>query len=89
MNEPLSKAFIVLAVGMITVFTILSLVVFSGNLLIKVANKYFPEKIPQTKSLPHFPKKSDGIDKSKIAAIVAAVDVITKGKGQIKNIEKT
>ena len=88
MNEPLSDALLVLAVGMITVFVILSLVVLSGNLLIKVVNRFFPENEPITISKSKVQNSQNEISSSKMAAIVAAVDVITQGRGKISKIEK-
>ncbi len=88
MSEALSTAFLVLAVGMITVFVILSLVVLSGNALIHFINKYFPENTkiiaPRTVSTSN----EDGITKSKMAAIVTAVDITTQGRGRVAKIEK-
>ena len=84
MGEALSTAVLVLGVGMITVFTILFLVVLSGQVLIKVVNRFAgnPGKIAtkavQTKSIA--PKK--------LAAILASVELITQGQGSVLSIEK-
>lgn len=43
MNEGFSTAFMLMAVGMITVFTILALIVIFGNILISLVNKFIPE----------------------------------------------
>jgi len=43
MESTIPNALQLLAVGMITVFIILALVVLSGNILIKIVNKYAPE----------------------------------------------
>ena len=43
MESNISNALVLLAIGMITVFLILALVVISGNILIKIVNKYTPE----------------------------------------------
>ncbi len=40
MNEEFNMAFSLLAVGMITVFIVLALVVATGNLLIRIVNKF-------------------------------------------------
>ena len=69
---------------MITVFVVLSAVVILGNMLIRFVNRYVPAVIPKT--TPGHSK--DQIASSKIAAITAAVDVFTKGKGQVKSIRK-
>lgn len=74
-----------LAVGMITVFTILALIVLFGNVLITLVNKYIPEaKI--TKAIQT--ATSAAIDSRKMAAIVAAVDIVTEGKAKVTSITK-
>lgn len=82
MTETLNTAFVTLAVGMLTVFFILILIVIVGNLIIRLMNRYAPvaeEKV----------KKNNSINASKnvYAAIVAAVDVLTEGKGSVSNIK--
>jgi len=98
MSQNLSDALIILAVGMITVFVILALVVLTGKLLIRITNKFAPptqirKEIDFRISTPTTPNTlsqtdSKNIDKSKIAAIVGTVEYLTKGKGHVKNIEK-
>ncbi len=61
---------------MITVFVVLLLVVITGRLLIRVVN-----------GLENGSEQSN-ISSSKIAAITAAVAMITQGKGRITKIEK-
>jgi Na+-transporting methylmalonyl-CoA/oxaloacetate decarboxylase gamma subunit len=92
MNNNLQEAFIILAVGMITVFAILSLVVFTGQILIKITNKYAP---PQTAKInisdnpiSTVSSPSNTINKKKLAAIIATVDHLTHGKGRIEKIKK-
>jgi oxaloacetate decarboxylase gamma subunit len=80
MEPSLYSALSLLVVGMITVFAVLSLVVFTGNLLIRVVNAYTAEQIP----IPATSK----IEPKKLAAITAAVEVVTKGEGQITKVEK-
>jgi len=92
MNENLQEAFIILAVGMITVFAILSLVVFTGQILIKITNKYAPQGIKKA-DVPNNPilqvsTPSNSISKKKLAAIIGTVDHLTHGKGRIEKIEK-
>ncbi len=79
--ENLNEALFLLVVGMITVFVILMLVVVVGNLIIVFTNRFLPP--------PHDIEKGKHIDPKKLAVIAAAVDIITKGKGKITNIEKT
>ena len=74
-----------MAVGMTTVFIILALVVLGGKLTIIITNKLTPTPevaVARTMS-------STGIEASKIAAITAAVETITQGKGHISEIKKS
>ncbi|MEZ4829024.1 MAG: OadG family protein [Bacteroidia bacterium] len=87
MSENFQTAIVLLIVGMITIFVVLSLVVLSGNALIRLVNRYFPEHSPPK---PAFPQSvsSPPITSNTLAAIVAAVDIHTGGKGKITSIEK-
>ena len=84
MDQNLGKALVLLAAGMITVFSILWLLIIIGNLIIRFTNKFFP--------LPEAVVKNGGDLKSvrggTLAAIVAAVDIITGGEGKVEKIEK-
>lgn len=85
MNEGFSTAFMLLAVGMITVFTILALIVIFGNVLISFVNKF----IPELKMSPVVSRAAEGaIDPRKMAAIVSAVDIVTEGKAKVTAIKK-
>ncbi|MFT5833119.1 MAG: oxaloacetate decarboxylase gamma subunit [Cognaticolwellia sp.] len=87
MTPELYDAFGMLLVGMITVFTVLALVVVTGRTLIWVVNR-------STKELPIVKRKErkstfqEEISTQKMAAIVAAVEIITNGKGKVTSIEK-
>jgi oxaloacetate decarboxylase gamma subunit len=81
--SPINEALIITAVGMITVFFILFLIIFIGNLLIRFANKYLPEEVVVKKT-----SKSDGNSTQIYQAIEAAIDVFSKGKGKVTNIRK-
>lgn len=85
MSEDLSTALVLLGVGMITVFLVLSLVVIVGHLLISFVNRFLPPAIVVDKNR----NKSPEIRPSQIAAITAAVEVFTRGKGRIVSIKKT
>lgn len=74
-----------LGIGMLTVFTILFLVVLLGNLIIRFVNRFIPELQIVSKTIP---SKSVSIDPKKMAAIVAAVQIVTSGKGKVVNVEK-
>lgn len=83
MSGEYALAFKLLGVGMITVFLILFLVVVFGNVIIRLVNKYFPEAEKVLSTNTH-----EGISRKKLAAITAAVNIATRGKGKITNIEK-
>lgn len=76
-----------LGIGMITVFAILFLVVFIGNTIIKVVNRYMPE-VEKTNTAKLQTTPSLAIDSRKVSAIVAAVQSVTQGKGKVVKIEK-
>ncbi|MEM8908229.1 MAG: OadG family protein [Bacteroidota bacterium] len=89
MSSDLNTAFIVLIVGMTTVFFILSLVVFTGRLLIRIVNHYSPIPSPVAKvpaPVDHSPE-TEHIQPAKLAAIVAAVDLLSGGQAKIEKIE--
>ena len=85
MNEGFSIAFELLAVGMITVFTILALIVIFGNLLTTLVNKYIPEAVVVKKVTQ---ATNGAMDPRKMAAIVSAVDIVTEGKAKVTSITK-
>lgn len=85
--ENLNEAFSLLLVGMITVFLILYLVVLIGKLVVRLTNRYLAvetlavkKEIVKGKAVPSNP--------AKIAAVIAAVEAVTGGKGKIESIEK-
>ncbi|MDW7692480.1 hypothetical protein R9C00_12910 [Flammeovirgaceae bacterium SG7u.111] len=90
LEEGFNSAFMLLAVGMITVGTILALVIVSGNILISLVNRFFPEEAkpltPVRQVATVNPQREIGA--SKLAAIVTAVDIATQGKGKVSSIEK-
>lgn len=82
MSEQLNTTFMLMGVGMITVFIVLLFVVIIGNVLIAFVNKYVPlvdQKVGASSDSNH-------ISPIKIAAITSAVEVFTKGKGKISSI---
>ena len=85
MSEAYSTAFLLLFVGMITVFIILAMVTFAGKLIIYTVNKYIPELENENLN-----KRKDSmvINSKKLSAIVAAVDILTNGRARIDKIEK-
>lgn len=84
MNQDINIALMLMGVGMITVFVVLSLVVIVGKGLVSFVNRFVPEIIVQDE-----PKRvAGGVQPTKIAAITAAVEIFTEGKGHITRIEK-
>ena len=85
--ENLNEAFNLMLVGMISVFIILFLVVYIGNTVVRLTNRFVSvdsiatkKEIAKGKSRPSNP--------AKIAAVIAAVEAATGGKGKIDKIEK-
>ncbi len=88
MTQDLHTAINILIVGMITVFIVLSLVVLTGRLLITIVNRWADKQARlQKESSPNIFERPDPLP-SHIAAIVAAVDVVTQGRGHITNIRR-
>jgi oxaloacetate decarboxylase gamma subunit len=86
MEDTMYFSSMLMAVGMTTVFTILALVVLGGKLTILITNKFASMPVqPVVRTM----SSSGGIEASKIAAITAAVESITQGKGHIKEIKKS
>ena len=82
METTVSNAFLLLAIGMITVFVVLSIVVLSGSVLISLVNKYAPDPVKESKLVKPL------ISNKEIAVITAVVDHVTQGRGKIESIEK-
>lgn len=82
--ENIGMAFMLMIVGMATVFTILLLIIYIAQQLIRFVNKYIPEEIVEKKNNTSAPALSP----RKVAAITSAVNIITNGKGRIVTIEK-
>lgn len=81
--ENLGTAFGLLLTGIIMVMIVLWLVVALGNLLISLTNKYMHDDKPDVNT-----KQGKRAHTRKIAAIAAAVDVITQGQGRVESIQK-
>ncbi len=82
METTITNAFLLLVIGMITVFFILSLVVILGNLLIRFLNKFFPAETPNVSN------DVNKVDQPIEKAIHEIVKKVTQGKGQVSSIEK-
>ena len=85
MDDIMQNAIMLMVVGMTTVFLILFLLIIFSKLLIHLVNRYVPIPIEGKKRIS---SDQTAITSSKFAAIIAAVETITKGKGNIEKIEK-
>lgn len=83
--ENLNLALLLMVVGMATVFAILLIVIYLGKLLIALVNKYAPEEVAPAKQSANAPAAIPG---NIMAAINAAVTVVTQGKGKVAKVEK-
>lgn len=83
--ENLNTALLLMMVGMATVFAILLIVIYLGKGLIALVNKYAPEEAVLAKSPSNAPAAIPG---NILAAISAAVTVVTQGKGKVAKVEK-
>ena len=83
--ENLETALLLMVVGMATVFAILLIVIYLGKLLISLVNKYAPEEQLPAKQGTQSPVS---IPRNIVAAITAAVNVVTQGQGKVAKIEK-
>ena len=73
--ENIETAILLMVVGMATVFVILLIVIYLGKLLIT----------PAKQETPRGPAPIPG---NILAAITAAVNVVTQGKGKVTKVEK-
>ena len=81
--ENLNTALGLLVVGVITVMIVLWLVVIIGNLVVRLTNRFIP-----VKDTPTGGTGRGTADSKKMAAIVAAVDAVTEGKGNVDSIQR-
>jgi len=84
MEDTLYFSGMLMAIGMTTVFIILALVVLGGKLTIIITNRF----APLAETLVVRSVSSANLESSKIAAITAAIETITQGKGHIQEIKK-
>ena len=84
MAESFNQAWILLGVGMLTVFTVLLLVVVIGNAVVAFVNRYIPEEDTSDNS----GNSGKSGDAHKMAVMIAAVKRVTGGKGNIVAIHK-
>ena len=94
--ENIETGLLLMAVGMLTVFAILLIVINLGKGLILLVNKYAPEEVVVKKAAPSRAKVAAPVvasvapvmGGSETAAIVSAISVLTAGQGKVVKIEK-
>ncbi len=84
--ENISLGLTLMVVGMLTVFLILTLVIYLSKLLIIVVNKVAPEEGKAAKK-PAAAKVTT-VDANTMAVISAAVSQLTGGKGSVAKVER-
>jgi oxaloacetate decarboxylase gamma subunit len=84
MENPIYFGAMLMIIGMTTVFVILALVVLAGKATILFTNRI--EQAPAAGKVQTIQVAS--FDKPKIAAITAALEIITEGRGRITEINK-
>ncbi|MBO4663616.1 MAG: OadG family protein [Bacteroidaceae bacterium] len=87
MNPLINEALQLMAIGMVTVFCILLIVIFLGTVLIKLVNKFAPEEVVAKKVAPAA-NAVQQVDATIKAVIDATVAQITGGKGHATKITK-
>lgn len=81
--DNLGIGLLLMVVGMVTVFIILLIVIYLSKILISLVNKFALSEEPVKVS----PQRAIA-DNESVAAIKAAVKVLTAGKGKVVKIEK-
>jgi oxaloacetate decarboxylase gamma subunit len=87
MNPLINEALQLMAIGMVTVFCILLIVIFLGTVLIKLVNKFAPEEVVAKKMAPAA-NAVQQVDATVKAVIDATIAQITGGKGHATKITK-
>ena len=84
MSEDIGTSLSLMGTGMITVFLVLSLVIFTGNVLITLVNRFIPANDEVSTN------QSSGTITSPtvVQAIEKAIDQVTDGRSRVIKIEK-
>ena len=83
--ENISLGLTLMAIGMVTVFAILLIVINLSKLLIKIVNRVAPEEeVLHKKPAP----QPASVDELTMEIIRAAVAQVTGGKGTVQSVEK-
>jgi oxaloacetate decarboxylase gamma subunit len=83
--DKFTEALLLMAIGMLTVFTVLLIIIALGTLLIKTVNKFFPEEV---KPVAKAAAAVQAVDQNIQEAINKAIMAISGGKKQAQKIEK-
>lgn len=83
--EKFQEALLLMAIGMITVFIVLLLVIYVGKGLIAFVNQFVPEDEPAAQPAAAAPA---AIDAATADVIARAVNTLTGGKGKVESIKK-
>lgn len=75
-----------MGIGLATVFSVLLLIIFLGNVLIKLINKYAPEEEAHKSNA--FSAAPNPVDANVAQAISMAISKITNGKSKADKIER-
>lgn len=87
--ENIETGFMLMGIGMTTVFTILLIVIYLGKGLIVLVNKYAPEEESRKQKSSNLQTVGEhSIPAATLAAIVSAVSASTQGKGKVIKVEK-
>lgn len=82
--ENFGQSLQLMGIGLATVFCVLLFIIFFGNVLIKLVNKFFPE---EEKSAPSAAASASAVDANVAHAINAAIMKLTGGKSKAEKIE--
>ena len=85
--DKFTEALLLMAIGMLTVFTVLLIIIALGTLLIKTVNKFFPEEVKASKAV-QAAAAVQAVDQNIQEAINKAILAISGGKKQAQKIEK-
>lgn len=75
-----------MGVGIATVFAVLLLIIFLGNLLVSFINKYMPEE--EAKPSAQAAQPAAAVDPNVAMAINLAINKLTAGKSKAEKIER-
>lgn len=86
LSENMDMALKLLIVGIISVFIVLTIVIWFGKALIALVNRFAPEE--QVKASKASASETGGVSERHRRIIEEAVRRITNGKGRVEKIEK-